>query len=604
MVYRTSFEGSFLLDKPLQQKYRAYLKKFSQTRRVKCFAEQLATYPDPLREAVGLPVGPEGAYFVGKNLGYEDPVVFEDDTSRFLVPPQSQPGFWCKWTPTEDGTAIVHNGHGDFYFYVEWLQYLLVHFLIPWGYTLNGTVYWRGSDEHDYGCVVVEQNTVTVRTRSPEDGQRESAPQHPVSCAHKDAYETHDICSHLLAIEPSAVDYHRWFTGNGYESYLICEQCHARLETVKHDITLCHICKRCFREIEENGSFSGIIGQPESKERATALSIFRETVTLPIGERILALQPVNALRESVWVALTADGKLLRIDLTGKTVAQLIYLPPSELDLTQEVMLHLAPDGQLAAVVNTHGQDGLVVDMSTGQTLLKLRRGHDYIAQSPFPIAFFVDNGRTLLVHGTEWNRLDISDPRSGELLTPRLTPQHERGKPLPSHYLDYFHCSLAISPDQQWIIDNGWVWQPVGCITAWNLQTWLHENVWESEDGAIQKVLCMRDGFWNGPLCWVDQHVLAVWGYGDAGEWMVPAVRLFDVASVVELRWFAGPKGSLAFDTYLFSFSSDDALAVWDVETGVRLLYVADFRPTHYHHGAHQFLMPGEDGTFIVGSLQ
>lgn len=489
MAYRTSFEGSFLLDKPLQQKHRAYLKKFSQTRRVKCFAEKLAAYPDPLREAVGLPVGPEGAYFVGKNLGYEDPVVFEDDTSRFLVPPQSQPGFWCKWTPTEDGTAIVHNGHGDFYFYVEWLQYLLEHFLMPWGYTLHGTVRWRGSDETDHGYVTVENNQVSVHTWSPEEGQRQSSAQQPISCAHKNAHETRDICVHLLAIEPSAVDYHRWFTGQGYESYLICEKCHAQLTDGKHDIPLRPICKRCFREIEENGSFSGIIGQPESKERTTTLSILRETVTLPISERILALQPVNALHESVWIALTAAGNLLQIDLTGKTVTQLIHLPPSQLDLTKEVTLHLAPDGHLAAVANTHGQHGLVVDMSTGHMLLELWRGNDYIEQSSFPIAFFVDNGRTLLVHGTEWNRLDISDPRSGELLTPRLTPQHERGKPLPPHYLDYFHSSLTVSPDQQWIVDNGWVWQPVGCITAWHLPTWLHDNVgvrrWGYSESAV-----------------------------------------------------------------------------------------------------------------------
>ena len=70
MGYTTDFEGVFKLNKRLSAEHRAYLKMFAETRRMKRDAEKTKLRPDPVREAVGLPVGREGTYFVGETGGF------------------------------------------------------------------------------------------------------------------------------------------------------------------------------------------------------------------------------------------------------------------------------------------------------------------------------------------------------------------------------------------------------------------------------------------------------------------------------------------------------------------------------------------------------
>jgi uncharacterized protein (TIGR02996 family) len=150
----------------LKPEHAAYLTQFSGTRRMKRAAAKAARMPDPLREAVGLPLGKEAAYFVGGTgfHGQDD----DDSVLDYNKPPRGQPGLWCRWQPSEDGTAIVWNGAEKFYYYVEWLEYLIKHFLAPWGYILNGEMKWQGEDEEDQGTIVVKNNRVLVNP-SPRD---------------------------------------------------------------------------------------------------------------------------------------------------------------------------------------------------------------------------------------------------------------------------------------------------------------------------------------------------------------------------------------------------------------------------------------------------
>jgi hypothetical protein len=271
-------------------------------------------------------------------------------------------------------------------------------------------------------------------------------------------------------------------------------------------------------------------------------------------------------------------------------------------MQEAVSLHLARDGSMAAVVNTYKQQGVVIDLATGQAAMRLERGDHCVENCVFPVAFFEFDGRLLLVHGTDWNRLDVSDPRTGGLLTSRPSPIWKSGEQV-EHYLEYFHSSLSVSPSQEWIADNGWVWSPVGMVVSWNLRRWREAHIWESEDGPSKKDLCQREYFWDGPLCWVDRHTLAVWGIGDDDLLLVPGVRLFDVSTGQELRRFLGPQGTLVYDDYLFSFASEQGMAVWDIATGERLLHEPAFSPWCYHRGARQFLTLLPDGAFQLSRL-
>jgi hypothetical protein len=161
MGYTTDFEGRFNLNKPLTEEHALFLNTFSGTRRMKRDASKTRERPDPIRKAVGLAVGPEGAYFVGAGdfAGQER----TPDIVDYNSPPEGQPGLWCQWVPTKDGTGIEWNGTEKFYNYTEWLCYLIDHFLAPAGYVLNGEVLWQGEDPSDMGKLVVVDNEVSEK---------------------------------------------------------------------------------------------------------------------------------------------------------------------------------------------------------------------------------------------------------------------------------------------------------------------------------------------------------------------------------------------------------------------------------------------------------
>jgi hypothetical protein len=156
----------------LRPEQAAYLKRFSETRRMRRDASKAGAMPDPVREAVDLPPGEEAAYFVGAVRQSEPQFpswAGDESVLNGNIPPQGQPGLWCKWCPNEEGTAIVWNGVEKFYDYVKWLEYLIAHFLRPWGYVLNGEVKWRGEDRDDRGIIRVSDSEVRTK-RLGDDG--------------------------------------------------------------------------------------------------------------------------------------------------------------------------------------------------------------------------------------------------------------------------------------------------------------------------------------------------------------------------------------------------------------------------------------------------
>jgi hypothetical protein len=161
MGYTTDFHGRFNLDRPLTPAHKAYLEAFAGSRRMARNATLAEKLPDPIRIAAGLPIGQDGAYYVGGkddgNFGQnKDSSVIDGNSSG-----RSMPGLWCQWVPTNDGAGIEWDGGEKFYEYQEWLGYLIANFLRPWGYVVNGTVTWEGEDSSDKGKLIVKDNTIS-----------------------------------------------------------------------------------------------------------------------------------------------------------------------------------------------------------------------------------------------------------------------------------------------------------------------------------------------------------------------------------------------------------------------------------------------------------
>lgn len=410
---------------------------------------------------------------------------------------------------------------------------------------------------------------------------------------------------------------------------------------------LCDICADCLRELRPGvGDAASFRGQPEVLSRRTRLAFEHRTIEVAEcqTEQVAGMGPVLLDDRNLWLAFLRDGKLVHLDLDAGDAEVVMTLEPSaqgsffgEEAYAQTVakkrdvaasrpaatlkhgaavshrqvheeearrfpmLVSASLGGRYAAVCNRWGECGVVLDLERGVKILELKRNY-HAEQTDWPVAFVMYEGRPIVVHASAWNRLEATSLGTGENIVSRpvLTVREDR-KP-PPHYLDYFHGGLEASPDGEWILDNGWIWHPVGAVSTWNLPTWFGANPWESEDGRSKQYLCYREYFWDSAACWLPDGTAAVWGFGEDDELMLDAVRIFDPRTGEEVRWFAGPSGRLAFDRYLFAFGETMGTSVWDATTGQRLLHDAEMRPLRYHPGAKAFLSL-VDGGFTLSRL-
>ena len=170
MGYTTDFDGSMEINPPLTPERVSYINKFSETRRMKRDPERASKLHDPLREAVGLPIGEEGCYFVG-GCGFAGQAK-DDSVVEHNYPPAKQPGLWCQWIVSEDGSKLEWDFGEKFYEYEDWLIYIEEHFLTPWGSKLNGKISWYGEERDDMGIIyardgMIEAVVSTIRNIGP-----------------------------------------------------------------------------------------------------------------------------------------------------------------------------------------------------------------------------------------------------------------------------------------------------------------------------------------------------------------------------------------------------------------------------------------------------
>lgn len=173
MGYTTRFNGYVTVNPPLSAGEVAFLKAYAATRHCQ---HQVGPYDAPAGH------GCRGFSCFNAAAGVPD--------------------LWCQWVPSDDGTQVKWDGGEKFYYYTEWMKYLIHHFLMPgakchdavpavatnpgtaviraseaeWthremnpaGHVLNGVISWQGEEPDDMGRIVVKDNVVMVQeaTRS------------------------------------------------------------------------------------------------------------------------------------------------------------------------------------------------------------------------------------------------------------------------------------------------------------------------------------------------------------------------------------------------------------------------------------------------------
>ena len=150
MGYSTEFEGSFKINKPVDDDTYELLYGLATTRRMK--------------RKLGPEYGIEGEFFIAK-----DSFFGQDETPDIIdynSPPITQPSLWCQWLIQEDRCTIKWDEQEKFYDYVSWIVYLIDKILKPRGYIVNCKVKWSGQSPNDTETIIVTDNKVrTTYTR-------------------------------------------------------------------------------------------------------------------------------------------------------------------------------------------------------------------------------------------------------------------------------------------------------------------------------------------------------------------------------------------------------------------------------------------------------
>lgn len=439
------------------------------------------------------------------------------------------------------------------------------------------------------------------------------------ACGHAAPAAAARLCAHLLDAVPRRGDV-GWvclLSGQGLQGDLACGAC-ARLALDERVLVVA--CQSCVAVIEGDlWYFEGFRGEPGIGERPEPIDDALSIVELPqVVRGALNVAAAPSSRSSRWLALSASGEFVVFDLDTGSAETIAVVPEavaaeptprlvidprygiSDEDIREREeqdrlrrtrrRLLVAANGGFAAVVSPRGSRGVVVDLERGAVTLRLDRGNSHVDVSDFSCAFAEDDGQTVVVHASAWNRLDVSDATTGRLLTPRHTPGRLAGQDTPDHYLDYFHGALSVSPSGRWIADDGWVWHPLGVVRCWDLQRWLHDTVWESEDGATVRAVCSRSYYWGAPMCWLDDRRLVVTGIGFDDDHIIPGVRVFDVDENEELLAFVGPQGQLFSDALRLYSANPDGVQIWNPRTGHRTARLPGFVPTHHNPWAAELV--------------
>lgn len=160
MEKELNFIGHINIDPPLNAQEKEYFNKFSNSRRMD---------------------RKKGPYFVeGSN---EETDLSNEDVIDYNAAPTSQPGLWCKWIHTQDGSKLTWNGYQKFHAPKEWLEYIIVHFFgkepvaklvhpnafsFLQGHTLNGIITIQ-DNALEYWFIIVRNNKVFVQNSLGEE---------------------------------------------------------------------------------------------------------------------------------------------------------------------------------------------------------------------------------------------------------------------------------------------------------------------------------------------------------------------------------------------------------------------------------------------------
>ena len=160
MGYTTFFKGSFKFNEKVIPELVKFINNYSQSRHFLFNNDLIKKYdPDWEKHCFNGNLGKNGQHYICPSK-LDDSKILTNGNWQDYNESGECPGLYCQWI-IKNNTLKWDEGE-KFYYYVEWLEYLITNYFEPMGYKLNGIVKYQGENMYDRGYIKVTDNEIEV----------------------------------------------------------------------------------------------------------------------------------------------------------------------------------------------------------------------------------------------------------------------------------------------------------------------------------------------------------------------------------------------------------------------------------------------------------
>lgn len=150
-------------------------------------------------------------------------------------------------------------------------------------------------------------------------------------------------------------------------------------------------------------------------------------------------------------------------------------------------------------------------------LKRFARDDYYSEHSYFPLKLFMKNGMPHLLYSVQWNRVDVVNLTTNEILTATKSLIDERSKNFyeeqtkqgktfdyfyPTPY-DYFYGKILFSPNQNYFLSAGWGWGSQDCYQIYDYADFINNTL-------IKEFRLFNGEHEERAVCWLDDNHIAI----------------------------------------------------------------------------------------------
>lgn len=241
---------------------------------------------------------------------------------------------------------------------------------------------------------------------------------------------------------------------------------------------------------------------------------------IDIDTTILAVSIVD---RSQLALLLGTGQVIRYHTLSGTSEPLFTIKKTELpyedggfDLSAKTSIYTL--GSVVVTVNDYKRHGYIHYPGHSHPLHLWRKGNDQ-SHCRYPIGIYEnDKGVPHIIYGEDWNRLQIMNLQTRQVLTASKSLIEEDAEerhiqfckeikkdhstaPWPTPY-DYYFGKLLMAPDNKHFMSLGWVWGSFDYYTVYNTEKFINSN-------RISSIGVMGGEHENRGACWIDNNTVA-----------------------------------------------------------------------------------------------